>query len=57
MLGLKKSVHKPGHFPVHHKKGETIFLSMGQKIRLPQFSVCFHLLVIFLSVRDSVKYY
>jgi len=38
MLVLKKIVHKPGHFRVHHSVWEEIiFLSMGEKQELPHF--------------------
>ena len=45
LLVLKTIVHKPGYFPLHHSTSEeTMFLSMGQKKGLPQFSCILNLL-------------
>ena len=36
---FKEHLHKTVYFPIHHLiSGESIFLCMGQKIGLPQFS-------------------
>jgi len=57
LLDLKKIVHKPGHFPIHHSNGGEIpFLSLGQKIGLPEFQCILHVWYVditSLRVRDS----
>jgi len=53
---LKKIMHTPGYFTIHHSNwGEIIFLSMGQKIGLPQFSCISHLVLYILSYFLKLK--
>ena len=61
MLVLKKIVHKPGQFLIHHSKcGEFIFLSMGQENDFPQCSCIFYhfkfVVIKILSVRYSASH-
>ena len=62
MLDFKKIVHKPGHFQIHFSiLGKIMFLCIGLKKDLPQFSCIIHLfkyvVIIFLRLRHLASFF